>query len=102
MHHVFGTAFWHVAIRAAGRLRVSARGHCLRKLRAMTLPACSVVMPYRTLAARNFMRIVATGAFEQTFALLEASRLANPIHCIHDLELVLPSHARRMIEKHPV
>ena len=48
------------------------------------------------------MRIVAGGALHCTLALQEASRTANTVHRVHDLKLVFPSTARRMIEEQPV
>ena len=102
MHDIFGAPFWHVAIRAAGRPRVLACRHRPLKLLAVTLPACSVIMLYRSLSSRNIMRIVAGGALHCALALQEASRTANTIHRVHDLELVFPSTTRRMIEEQPV
>jgi hypothetical protein len=58
--------------------------------------------PHRSLSSRNIVRIVARCAFHRTFAFQKTLRTANAIHRVHDLELVLPSTARRMIEEQPV
>src|SRR5262245_10394073 len=102
MHHIFRAPFWHVAIRAASRPRVLACRHRPSQLLAVTLPACSVIMPYSSLSSRNIVRTVAGGALHGALALQEASRTANTVHGVHDLELVFPSTARRMIEEQPV
>ncbi len=93
VHDVLRSPLGHMALDT----RAAPRGH-FRLMRAcVTIPAHGRVMLSGLLSARNRVRIVAGGA--RHLAALKARRFSQPVGGMRDLELIVMTAARRVIEE---
>src|SRR5439155_1285421 len=99
VHHILGPPFRLVALRATGSAYVFPRGHQPIEGGTVALAARCVVMARSLCPARHVVRVVAGGAVQRALAFEETFGPAYPVNGVHELELVIVTSARRVIEE---